>query len=109
MLTPHALCAATLHSYAQLLQSSEAILSRMAKDMPARPNGSPNGPRIGVFAAPGHQYVASTWATWMAGGVAVPLAVSHPPAELEYVLQDAGVSAVSGVCGCEAKQQDGCQ
>ncbi|KAF6260638.1 hypothetical protein COO60DRAFT_1684228 [Scenedesmus sp. NREL 46B-D3] len=40
------------------------------------------------------QYVAATWATWMAGGVAVPLAVSHPPQELEYVIRDAGVSAV---------------
>jgi acyl-CoA synthetase (AMP-forming)/AMP-acid ligase II len=31
----------------------------------------------------------------MAGGVAVPLAVSHPPHELDYVIRDAGISAVS--------------
>eukprot|EP00775_Hariotina_reticulata_P011812 gene11812-11956_t len=39
-------------------------------------------------------YVAATWATWMAGGVAVPLAVTHPPHELDYVIRDAGISAV---------------
>jgi malonyl-CoA/methylmalonyl-CoA synthetase len=32
----------------------------------------------------------------MAGGVCVPLAVSHPPAELEHVIRDAGASIVVG-------------
>src|SRR5262249_9999770 len=31
---------------------------------------------------------------WLAGGVAVPLAGSHPPAELEYVVRDSGASIV---------------
>ena len=39
--------------------------------------------------------MAGTWGTWLAGGVSVPLAVSHPPPELAYVIQDAGVSVVS--------------
>jgi len=46
-------------------------------------------------AAAGAAYVASTWAAWMCGGIAVPLATSHPAQELQYVLEDAGVSAVS--------------
>jgi len=33
---------------------------------------------------------------WHAGGVAVPLAVSHPPAELEYVIRDCEASIVVG-------------
>jgi malonyl-CoA/methylmalonyl-CoA synthetase len=33
---------------------------------------------------------------WLAGGVAVALAVSHPPAELDYVIRDAGASIVVG-------------
>jgi malonyl-CoA/methylmalonyl-CoA synthetase len=33
---------------------------------------------------------------WLAGGVAVPLATSHPPAELEYVIRDAEASIVVG-------------
>ncbi len=39
---------------------------------------------------------AGTLGIWQAGGIAVPLATSHPPPELDYVLQDAGLSAVSG-------------
>jgi len=34
------------------------------------------------------------WGVWRAGGVAVPLAVSHPPAELEYVIRDAEAETV---------------
>jgi malonyl-CoA/methylmalonyl-CoA synthetase len=33
---------------------------------------------------------------WLAGGVGVPLAVSHPPAELEHVVRDCGASIVIG-------------
>ncbi|XP_063441220.1 malonate--CoA ligase ACSF3, mitochondrial-like isoform X1 [Mytilus trossulus] len=39
-------------------------------------------------------YVVAQWATWMAGGVAVPLCKSHPQNELEYVIQDAQCSIV---------------
>ncbi len=34
------------------------------------------------------------WGVWRAGGIAVPLAVSHPPAELEYVIRDAEAETV---------------
>src|SRR2546426_10859175 len=36
----------------------------------------------------------SQWGIWRAGGVAVPLAVSHPPPELEYVIRDAEAEIV---------------
>ena len=36
------------------------------------------------------QYVATQWGVWRAGGVAVPLCVSHPRPELEYVIEDSG-------------------
>ena len=52
------------------------------------------GPRVGVMASPGAEYVAALWSTWLAGSVAVPLALTHPPAELSYVLRDAGISVV---------------
>jgi acyl-CoA synthetase (AMP-forming)/AMP-acid ligase II len=52
------------------------------------------GPRVGVMASPGAEYVAALWSTWLAGTVAVPLALTHPPAELSYVLRDAGISVV---------------
>jgi malonyl-CoA/methylmalonyl-CoA synthetase len=45
--------------------------------------------RICFLVPPGWEWVATLWGIWRAGGVAVPLAVSHPPAELAYVLDDA--------------------
>ncbi len=34
-------------------------------------------------------YVATQWGIWRAGGIAVPLCVTHPAAELAFVLDDA--------------------
>ena len=50
--------------------------------------------RVAFLAPPGFHYVAIQWGVWRAGGIAVPLAVSHPPAELEYVIRDADAEAV---------------
>ncbi len=47
------------------------------------------GERVCFLVPPGWEYVAVQWGIWRAGGFAVPLAVSHPPAELAYVLDDA--------------------
>src|SRR6266571_2387007 len=45
--------------------------------------------RVALLAPAGWHYVATQWGIWRAGGVAVPLATSHPPAELEHVIRDA--------------------
>ena len=50
--------------------------------------------RVAFFVQPGFDYVAVQRGIWRAGGVAVPLAVSHPPPELEYVIRDSGASVV---------------
>lgn len=39
-------------------------------------------------------YVIAQWATWMAGGVAVPLCTTHPKSELEYVIQNSQCSVI---------------
>ena len=57
-------------------------------------SGARAGARVGVMAQPGAEYVAAMWSAWLSGSVAVPLALSHPPAELSYVLRDAGISVV---------------
>jgi malonyl-CoA/methylmalonyl-CoA synthetase len=44
--------------------------------------------------APGFAHVAVQWGIWRAGGIGVPLAASHPPPELDYVLRDADTEAV---------------
>lgn len=45
--------------------------------------------RVCFLVPPGWGYVALQWGIWRAGGIAVPMAVSHPPAELGHVLDDA--------------------
>ena len=44
--------------------------------------------RVAFFVQPGFEYVAVQRGIWRAGGVAVPLAASHPPPELDYVIRD---------------------
>ena len=50
--------------------------------------------RVAFLAPAGFAYVATQWGIWRAGGIAVPLAVSHPPPELEYVIRDADAEVV---------------
>lgn len=50
--------------------------------------------RVAFLVPPGFDYVALLWGIWRAGGIAVPLALSHPRAELEYAIRDAGAGSV---------------
>jgi malonyl-CoA/methylmalonyl-CoA synthetase len=50
--------------------------------------------RVAFLVAAGAAHAVVQRAIWRAGGVAVPLAVSHPPPELEYVIRDAEPSVV---------------
>lgn len=75
-----------VRSYGDLLQDSERIarllLARLeAEDLDEAP--------VPFLVPPGYAWVAVQWGIWRAGGMAVPLAVSHPPRELAYVLDDA--------------------
>ncbi|KAI3759693.1 hypothetical protein L6452_07697 [Arctium lappa] len=57
-------------------------------------NKSLNGARIGVVAKPSAEFVAGVLAIWLSGGVAVPLALSYPEAELLHVMTDSDVSMI---------------
>jgi malonyl-CoA/methylmalonyl-CoA synthetase len=57
--------------------------------------------RVAFLVSPSFAYAAVLRGVWRAGGVAVPLAVSHPPAELEYVVRDSGASVVVAGAGFE--------
>jgi malonyl-CoA/methylmalonyl-CoA synthetase len=50
--------------------------------------------RVALMVPPGYRYVAAQWGTWAAGGISVPLAVTHPAPELAYVAADADVAAI---------------
>ena len=109
-----------LYTYENVISSSDRISSALGK-LIDKPLSHSVPPRVGLYAvsrqsrlgshycsqvmhwphapqAPGAEYLAGTLAIWRAGGIVVPLATSHPPRELSYVLEDAGISAV-GVAG----------
>jgi malonyl-CoA/methylmalonyl-CoA synthetase len=50
--------------------------------------------RVAFLIPPGFHHVAIQWGIWRAGGMAVPLCVSHPRPELEYVIDDSGAAIV---------------
>ena len=52
--------------------------------------------RVAFLVPPSFAHVAVARGIWRAGGIAVPLGVSHPPAELDYVIRDADASIVIG-------------
>ncbi len=53
-----------------------------------------NEARVAFLVPPGFNHIALQWGIWRAGGIAVPLPLSHPAAELEYLLRDSEASIV---------------
>jgi malonyl-CoA/methylmalonyl-CoA synthetase len=77
------------YSYDDLDEASRRVAGALLGD-----NEDLNQTRVAFLVRPGFTYPAVQRGVWRAGGVAVPLAVSHPPAELDYVIRDAGASVV---------------
>ncbi len=50
--------------------------------------------RVAFLVPPGFDYVAVLLGIWRAGGIAVPLAMTHPPAERGFVIEDSDASIV---------------
>jgi malonyl-CoA/methylmalonyl-CoA synthetase len=50
--------------------------------------------RVAFLIPPGFHYLAIQWGVWRAGGVCVPLSLSHPRPELEYVIRDSDAEIV---------------
>ena len=74
-------------------------LAQAAADVAAElagPGGDLREARIAYLVPPSFAHVVISRGIWLAGGVAVPLATSHPPAELEYAIRDSGASIVIG-------------
>jgi malonyl-CoA/methylmalonyl-CoA synthetase len=79
--------AAGQYTYRDLLQCSAQIATQLlagAADLEEQ--------RVAFLVPSGFDYVAVQWGIWRAGGVAVPLCVSHPRPELDYVIRNAAAS-----------------
>lgn len=76
-------------TYEELLTASRKCAARLL-------NGQADlgEARVACLVPPGRSYVIAQWGTWLAGGISVPLCLTHPKPEMDYVLQDAGVSTL---------------
>lgn len=72
--------------YGQSLRVTRFLLSKNGGDLA--------GARVGFIVPPGFSYAAVQWGIWSAGGIAVPLPVMYPKAELEYIVNDCSISTV---------------
>ena len=72
-------------SYTQLLEASRSVAAHLLAG-----RADLAGTRVVFLVPPGFEYTAVQWGIWRAGGIAVPLCVSHPAPELEYVVADTG-------------------
>lgn len=88
-------------SYEQLDAASERVAGRL---LDGRPDLA--GARVAFLLPAGARYAAIQWGIWRAGGVAVPLATSHPPAELDYVIRDSGAEIVVAGGGHEDRVKE---
>ena len=70
-----------VHTYLELLSESERGASRLLGGMTDIDEA-----RVVFMVEPSYEYVRVQWSIWRAGGVAVPLCLTHPAPELEYVL-----------------------
>lgn len=75
--------AAGSYTYADLLDASSRVAAALLAD-----RDGPNEDRVAFLITPGFPWVAVLWGIWRAGGIAVPLPIGSPAAELEYYLDD---------------------
>ncbi|MBX9256586.1 AMP-binding protein [Desmonostoc muscorum CCALA 125] len=76
-------------TYGDLLHTSSQIATSLLE------NGDDlHEERVAFLIPSGFEYVATQWGIWRAGGIAVPLCVSHPRPELEYVITNSGASII---------------
>lgn len=70
------------HTYADLTETSKRGAGRLLAGRDDLEEA-----RIAFMIEPSYQYVVAQWSVWRAGGIAVPLCLTHPAPELDYVLE----------------------
>src|ERR1044072_5718226 len=80
------------HTYAELLDASAKVASGLLQGRDDLKDA-----RVCFHVPPGFNHVAVQWGIWRAGGIAVPLALSHPLPELEYTIGDADPEVIIAI------------
>jgi len=77
------------YTYGDLMSYSESVASNLLgdeKDLKEK--------RVAFLIPSSFEYAAVMLGVWRAGGIAVPLCVSHPDPELDYVIENSGAGFV---------------
>jgi malonyl-CoA/methylmalonyl-CoA synthetase len=77
------------HTYRQLLSASQTIAAFLRRDKDDLKEA-----RVAYMVPASFAYTAVQWGIWQAGGIAVPLCVSYPAPELNYVIADSDAEIV---------------
>jgi len=77
------------YSYRNLEDTSAYIAEKLL-----RLNSDYQNISIAFLFPPSFEYVAIQWGIWRAGAIAVPIALTHPPTEINYVLEDSQAQVV---------------
>ena len=78
-------------SFGSLLEESRVVAGRLLAGLPDL-----QGKRVAFLVSANEEYPLVQWGIWRAGGVAVPLCLSHPERELAYVVEDCGARILIG-------------
>jgi malonyl-CoA/methylmalonyl-CoA synthetase len=76
-------------TYGHLLDASSRVASALLNGL-----GDLGEQRVLFLLTPGFAWIAVQWGIWRAGGIAVPLPLGVPAAELEYVIDDTQPAAL---------------
>jgi malonyl-CoA/methylmalonyl-CoA synthetase len=76
-------------TYRDLLHTASQIATGLLADLPDLQER-----RVALLIPSGFEYVATLWGIWLAGGIAVPLCVSHPRPELEYAIANSDAATI---------------
>lgn len=77
------------YTYAQLLAYSEQFGQQLLTGRTDLAEA-----RVAFMVEPGFDYVMVQWGIWRAGGIAVPLCITYPPASLQYVIDDTAADII---------------
>lgn len=77
------------YTYAQLLDHSAQFGQQLLTGLNDLAEA-----RVAFMVEPGFDYVMVQWGIWRAGGIAVPLCTTYPPASLQYVIDDTATKII---------------
>lgn len=75
------------HRYEDILFHANRLTDRILNTCNVR-SGDLDGERICLLCPNDVSYVVGQWATWMSGGITVPLSPKHPVSQLQYFVED---------------------